>query len=88
MRCFVCLFVRVFTCFRDLIDDSSSPTWINTMPVGNGRYAANVWVDKTAGTINALIASGGAWSEAGELLKVFCCLSGLPPLDIMCLVHE
>ena len=52
-----------------LWDDSQSPTWINTMPVGNGRFAANVWIDRT-GTISALISAPGAWSEAGELLKV------------------
>lgn len=40
------------------------------MPVGNGLFAANVWADNATGTINALISSSAAWSEAGELLKV------------------
>jgi hypothetical protein len=53
----------------DLLPETG-PTWVNTMPIGNGEYAANVWFDQHTGTFSALLASTGAWSEGGELLKI------------------
>eukprot|EP00041_Stephanoeca_diplocostata_P029135 m.853094 g.853094 ORF g.853094 m.853094 type:complete len:900 (-) comp23498_c0_seq3:403-3102(-) len=48
----------------------TTATWVNTMPIGNGIFAANVFANATAGSVLALISAGGAWAESGELFKV------------------
>jgi alpha-L-fucosidase 2 len=40
-----------------------------SMPLGNGRLAANVWVDRN-GLCNAYLSRGDAWAEYGNLLKL------------------
>src|SRR5271156_1219952 len=40
----------------------------DSMPVGNGDVAANVWTEQN-GDIVLLIAKSDTWSENGELLK-------------------
>ncbi len=41
----------------------------NSMPLGNGDLALNVWTEQT-GDIVFLVAKSDAWSENGQLLKV------------------
>lgn len=41
----------------------------NSMPIGNGDLAANVWTEQN-GDIVLLVAKGDAWSENGQLLKL------------------
>jgi alpha-L-fucosidase 2 len=41
----------------------------DSMPIGNGDLAANVWIEQN-GDIVLLIAKSDAWSEDGELLKL------------------
>eukprot|EP01062_Namystynia_karyoxenos_P068175 TRINITY_DN624_c0_g1_i1.p1 TRINITY_DN624_c0_g1~~TRINITY_DN624_c0_g1_i1.p1 ORF type:complete len:853 (+),score=207.07 TRINITY_DN624_c0_g1_i1:73-2559(+) len=57
----------------DVIWDSLLPesktTWVNTMPIGNGDVAANVFADSAQGSVSVLLAQSAAWNEAGELIK-------------------
>eukprot|EP00047_Mylnosiga_fluctuans_P013403 m.31443 g.31443 ORF g.31443 m.31443 type:complete len:770 (-) comp4883_c0_seq2:146-2455(-) len=56
--------------WNDLAKESATE-YTNTMPIGNGYLAANVLGgDALSGTITLLISQSGAWSEAGELIKV------------------
>src|SRR6202453_6362 len=41
----------------------------DSMPIGNGDLAANVWTEQN-GDIVLLIAKSDAWSENGQLLKL------------------
>lgn len=41
----------------------------DSMPIGNGRCAANVWATGD-GAIHVLLAMDGAWGEQGQLLKL------------------
>src|SRR5580693_8451838 len=41
----------------------------NSMPLGNGDLAANVWTEQN-GDIVLLLAKSDAWSENGQLLKL------------------
>eukprot|EP00662_Eupelagonemidae_sp_cell21_P033735 gene33735-39509_t len=59
---------RYNVAWDDLLPESAA-TYVNTMPIGNGDVAANVWADKTAGSVSALIAQSGAWDESGELMN-------------------
>jgi hypothetical protein len=40
----------------------------DSMPIGNGDLAANVWTEQNGGIV-VLIAKSDAWSENGQLLK-------------------
>jgi hypothetical protein len=44
--------------------------WSNTMPIGNGNLAANVWADNSTGSVLLLVSKADAWNEAAELIKV------------------
>ena len=53
------------------LQSESSQFYTNTMPIGNGYLAANVLGgDLQAGSVALLVSQSGAWSEAGELIKV------------------
>eukprot|EP01062_Namystynia_karyoxenos_P056479 TRINITY_DN4743_c0_g1_i1.p1 TRINITY_DN4743_c0_g1~~TRINITY_DN4743_c0_g1_i1.p1 ORF type:complete len:826 (+),score=267.49 TRINITY_DN4743_c0_g1_i1:83-2560(+) len=54
--------------WSELLPESNT-TWVNTMPLGNGAVAANVFADSARGSVSALLAHSAAWNEAGELLK-------------------
>src|ERR1700720_2236946 len=41
----------------------------NSMPIGNGDIALNVWTEQN-GDIVLLLAKSDAWSENGQLLKL------------------
>jgi alpha-L-fucosidase 2 len=41
----------------------------NSMPIGNGDLAANVWTEQN-GVLVLLLAKSDAWSEMGKLLKL------------------
>src|SRR5580658_10308464 len=41
----------------------------NSMPIGNGDIAVNVWTEQN-GDIVLLLAKSDAWSENGQLLKL------------------
>lgn len=57
--------------WNDLLPNApSDPTWVNTMPVGNGDLAANVWADHGTGTVSLLLSQSRSWNEAAELSKV------------------
>lgn len=51
-------------------NQGGGPTYLNSMPIGNGEFAANVLLDQTTGKVTCLISASSAWSEAGELMKV------------------
>lgn len=46
------------------------PTIRNTMPIGNGKVGANVFIADDNATLGLLIASQEAYSESGELMKI------------------
>lgn len=48
----------------------SSTTFVNTMPLGNGRFGLNAWAEPVAGGVTLLLSSTDAWNEAGEIIKV------------------
>eukprot|EP00659_Diplonema_papillatum_P015320 gene15320-23416_t len=54
--------------WKQLLPELNS-TWINTMPIGNGIVAANVWTDG-ASRLSLLLASQEAWNEASQMIKV------------------
>lgn len=57
----------VSTC--DVVWNSLGTNENNSMPLGNGDVALNVWTEQN-GDIVFLIAKSDSWSENGELLKV------------------
>jgi len=48
----------------------------DSMPLGNGDVALNVWTEQN-GDILLLLAKSDAWSENGQLLKLDACASKL-----------
>src|SRR5271167_4959239 len=61
---------------RDNFDRLNDVTWNslgtnenNSMPIGNGDIALNVWTEQN-GDIVLLLAKSDAWSENGQLLKL------------------
>eukprot|EP01064_Diplonema_japonicum_P016166 TRINITY_DN24173_c0_g1_i1.p1 TRINITY_DN24173_c0_g1~~TRINITY_DN24173_c0_g1_i1.p1 ORF type:complete len:725 (+),score=199.81 TRINITY_DN24173_c0_g1_i1:38-2212(+) len=61
--------VRAYNVVWDNLLPESSSTWVNTMPIGNGVVAANVWSDGID-TVSLLISSTEAWNEASQIIKV------------------
>ncbi|KAJ9473473.1 hypothetical protein DIPPA_28186 [Diplonema papillatum] len=51
----------------DLLPETAS-TFVNTMPVGNGVVAANVWSDGVS-KVSLLLAPTTAWNEASQIYK-------------------
>lgn len=49
---------------------SNIPTYRNTMPIGNGRVAANAVIERDNATLTLLISSQEAFAESGEIMKV------------------
>ena len=63
--------------------DTPSESSLGAMPIGNGRTAANVWVDSATGDIKLLLALADALDENSNLLKLGTVLIRLdPPLDV------
>jgi hypothetical protein len=53
----------------DVVWGSPSADASGSMPIGNGRFAANVWVEPS-GDLLLLLADGEAWDENSTLLKL------------------
>ena len=58
-----------FTAANDVTWNSLGTNENNSMPLGNGDIALNVWTEKN-GDIVLLLAKSDAWSENGQLLKL------------------
>src|SRR5450759_3623314 len=58
-----------FTAANDVTWNSLGTNENNSMPLGNGDIALNVWTEQN-GDIVLLIAQSDAWSENGQLLKL------------------
>ena len=58
-----------FTAANDVTWNAPGTTENNSMPLGNGDIALNVWTE-TNGDIVLLLAKADAWSENGQLLKL------------------
>ena len=60
----------------------SNQTLVNSLPIGNGRIAANCFVDNSTGMpeFGLLLSSQEAWLESGELAKVGWVRLNLSPL--------
>jgi hypothetical protein len=58
-----------FTAVNDAAWNSLGTNENNSMPLGNGDFALNVWTEQT-GDIVLLLAKSDAWSENGQLLKL------------------
>ncbi|KAF4653745.1 hypothetical protein FOZ61_008731 [Perkinsus olseni] len=60
--------------WEGLSPEDNATTYVNSMPIGNGGLAANVFVDNKniSGSvlIGLLIADQRSWNEAGEFVKV------------------
>ena len=54
---------------NDVIWTALGTNEYNSLPIGNGDLAANVWTEPT-GDIMLLLAKADAWSENGQLLKL------------------
>ena len=50
--------------------NETSGFYINTMPLGNGDLAANLWFDEEGGRIIFIVSSQRAWSEANQVIKI------------------
>jgi len=58
-----------FLALNDVTWNSSGTNENDSMPIGNGDIAANVWTEQN-GDIVLLLAKSDAWSENGQLLKL------------------
>ena len=58
-----------FIAANDVAWDSLGTNETNSMPLGNGDIALNVWTEQN-GDIVLLLAKSDAWSENGQLLKL------------------
>src|SRR5579862_5691517 len=58
-----------FTAVNDVTWNSLGTNESNSMPLGNGDIALNVWTEQN-GDILLLLAKSDAWSENGQLLKL------------------
>lgn len=58
-----------FTAANDVTWNSLSTNENNSMPLGNGDIALNIWTEQN-GDIVLLVAKSDAWSENGQLLKL------------------
>src|ERR1035438_6788956 len=58
-----------FIAANDVAWDSLGTNETNSMQIGNGDIALNVWTEQN-GDIVLLIAKSDAWSENGQLLKL------------------
>src|SRR5271169_3261708 len=58
-----------FIAANDVTWDSPGTNETNSMPLGNGDIALNVWTEQN-GDIILLLAKSDAWSENGQLLKL------------------
>ena len=58
-----------FTAANDVTWNSLGTNENNSMPLGNGDIALNVWTEQN-GDIVLLVAKSDAWSENGQLLKL------------------
>ncbi len=58
-----------FTAVNDVTWNSLGTNENNSMPIGNGDIALNVWTEQN-GDIVLLLAKSDAWSENGQLLKL------------------
>jgi len=54
----------------DLSWESPGNSSRDSMPIGNGDFAANVWTEKTSGDVVVLLAKSNSWSEEARLLKL------------------
>ncbi|MBN1553677.1 MAG: hypothetical protein JXA11_02945 [Phycisphaerae bacterium] len=54
---------------HDVIWESPSSDAAGSMPLGNGRLAANLWCEPN-GDVRAYLARSDAWAEMGNLLKL------------------
>eukprot|EP01060_Flectonema_neradi_P016749 TRINITY_DN2336_c0_g1_i3.p1 TRINITY_DN2336_c0_g1~~TRINITY_DN2336_c0_g1_i3.p1 ORF type:complete len:722 (+),score=143.17 TRINITY_DN2336_c0_g1_i3:122-2287(+) len=54
--------------WNDLLPESQD-TFINTMPLGNGRVAANVY-SNGKDSVSLLFSASDAWNEGSELIKI------------------
>src|ERR1700743_744814 len=59
---------NIYVAANDVTWDSLGTNENDSMPLGNGDVALNVWTEQN-GDIILLIAKSDAWSENGELLK-------------------
>ncbi len=58
-----------FTAPNDVVWDSLGTNENDSMPVGNGDLAANVWTEQN-GDLVLLVAKADAWTEWGKLVKL------------------
>ncbi len=54
---------------RDVVWTRPAADSRDSVPIGNGRWGANVWVERN-GTIGVLVGANDSWSGNGRLLKV------------------
>jgi alpha-L-fucosidase 2 len=60
---------NTFAADNDIIWHSLGTNENDSMPIGNGDFAANVWTEQN-GDLVLLLAKSDAWSENGQLLKL------------------
>ncbi|MDR3724660.1 MAG: DUF5703 domain-containing protein [Terracidiphilus sp.] len=58
-----------FTASNDVVWNSLGNTQADSMPIGNGDVAANVWTEAN-GDIVLLLSKADAWTETGKLVKL------------------
>src|SRR5258708_32250489 len=58
-----------FVALDDVVWNSPGTNENDSMPLGNGDVALNVWTEQN-GDIVLLLAKSDAWSENGQLLKL------------------
>ncbi|KAF4696388.1 hypothetical protein FOZ60_000840 [Perkinsus olseni] len=68
-----CSYEPPLVTWTNLSPEKDATTYVNSMPIGNGGLAANVFVDnknEREPIMGLLISDQRAWNEAGELMKV------------------